>query len=200
MRTILRAGVVTAVVLSAGLAVAESSGGEGAGEQAPDYARRGWYVGGGVVGAFEEFDLGSAADQSNFVGYGFRGGYRVHPRIAAEMSFERYTKADLDVLGQSALEIDGWSLTANAKGYALTGRVQPYALLGLGTLYLNVEDQLGLGLSDDQAAFALRFGGGIDAYVTRHIVLNVEASYLLPTGDLDDFPLVPLSGSFQYRF
>ena len=130
----------------------------------------------------------------------FADGGRVHPRIATEMSFERYTKADLDVLGQSALEIDGWSLTANAKGYALTGRIQPYGLLGLGTLYLNVEDQLGLGLSDDQAAFALRFGGGIDAYVTRSIVLNVEASYLLPTGDLDDFPLVPLSGSIQYRF
>jgi len=200
MRTILPAGFVTVMMLSTGLAAAEPSGGEAAREQSLDYARRGAYLGVGVVGAFEQFDLGAAADQSDFIGYGFRAGYRLHPNVAAEMSFERYTEADLDVLGTSVLDIDGWSITANAKGYPLTGRFQPYGLLGLGALYLNAEDQLGLGFSDDQAAFALRFGGGVDAYVTKNIVLNVEASYLLPTGDLDDFPLVPVSGSIQYRF
>ena len=172
--------------------------------QDPDYARSGAYVGAGGFGAFENFDGTGPLDVDDSWGLNARVGYRFHPRFAAEIQYEWYDDFEIDVLGFTVAEVDGWSLTANGKAYLLTGRIQPYALLGGG--YLEGElDTSGLGISADDNAFMWRFGGGFDIYAVggqgqEHIVLSLEATYLLPIAELDDLEFWTIGVGLQYRF
>jgi hypothetical protein len=54
--------------------------------------------------------------------------------------------------------------------------------------------------SDEDGAFVSRYGGGIDVYVTKNIVLTAESAWVLPTGGLDDLTQVQIVGAIQYRF
>ena len=54
--------------------------------------------------------------------------------------------------------------------------------------------------SIEEGGFAARFGGGIDFYVTRNIMITTEVAYVLPTGQLDDLDQMQLGGALQYRF
>ena len=47
-----------------------------------------------------------------------------------------------------------------------------------------------VGLSVEETDFAARFGAGFEVYATEHIVINLDASYVLPTGSLEDFDYV----------
>ena len=96
--------------------------------------------------------------------------------------------------------VDSWILTGNVKFYPLTDRVQPFILAGLGLAQVKVEDSLGLGIEETESDFALRFGGGVDYYATRNIVLSVDVSYVLPTGDIDRSDYVSFGWGLQYRF
>lgn len=51
-----------------------------------------------------------------------------------------------------------------------------------------------------ESGFAARFGGGIDIYITRNFYGALDASYVLPTGDVDDFDMVSIGWGFGYRF
>ena len=87
----------------------------------------------------------------------------------------------------------------------LTGRYQPFLLLGGGMTSVDAKltkDNVGLGLSSNQNenSFTMRFGGGIDLYATEHVVVSLEADYVLPTGDLNALDYVTVSWGFQYRF
>jgi hypothetical protein len=48
--------------------------------------------------------------------------------------------------------------------------------------------------------FAMRFGGGIDLYATKHIVVSAESSYVLPFEGLEDFDYVSIGLGLEYRF
>ena len=181
------------------------------------YARRGLYIGAGGVYALEQFDLSSGTvsvagspvhlDVNGGDSWGAEGrvGYRFHPNVAAEGQLQYYDEFGLDLhaspgsSGQVAT-LDGMSVMGNVKGYPLTGRVQPYVLGGIGLLWLQLEDAFGFGLEDNAVAFAGHVGVGVDAYLTDNLLLNLEASYLLPTGDLSDFRMIPISLGMQYRF
>jgi opacity protein-like surface antigen len=182
------------------LATAAGAGAQPETHGAEDYARTGLYLGLGATYTPQVFDLPSGIDATGSAGLGARVGYRLHPHVATELAFEYYDNFELDAGGVDFAEINGWTIGANAKGYPLTGRIQPYALLGLGALHLDAEDTLGLGVSDDATEFAARFGAGVDLYATRNLAVNVEVSYVLPTGDLDDFPVLPLTFGVKYRF
>jgi hypothetical protein len=54
--------------------------------------------------------------------------------------------------------------------------------------------------SDEDGAFASRFGGGIDIFITRHVFLTADAAYVLPTGHLSELKQVQIGGALQYRF
>ena len=43
-------------------------------------------------------------------------------------------------------------------------------------------------------------GGGLDYYFTPHIVGTVDMTYVLPVGDLSDFPYISGGLGLQYRF
>ena len=185
------------------------------------YARRGWLVGAGGSYAMETFEddvesefqsvLGSTVSFSadNSFGVNGRAGYRCHPRFSVEVEVEWLDGFEADIsdstLGKIAtFDIEPWVFTVNTKGYLLTGRYQPFVLLGVGvmTADFEVRDTQGLGLSDsfDEIDFVMRFGGGIDLYATKHVVVSVEADYVLPFANLKDFDYLSIGLGFQYRF
>ena len=191
-----------------------------------DYARRGLYAGVGAAYVIEQFDLPDATlslpespifhyevDGGDSWGAEARVGYRFHPNLAAEGQLQYYDNFGIDVAeaadaspSREFFTLNGLSLMGNVKGYPFTGRVQPYGLVGLGLLWLHAQpprtvyDDLETGFDKHEVGFAGRIGVGIDAYLTQNLLLNVEASYLLPTGDLSDFRMVPISLGVQYRF
>lgn len=195
-----------------------------------DYARRGLYVGVGGAYVIEHFDLPDEIERlpestdsfrdveaGDSWGAEARVGYRVHPNVAAEGQLQYYDNFAIDVAAdgrpesplRKALTLNGLSLMANVKGYPFTGRVQPYGLGGLGLLWIHAQGSHArsddffhtrAGFKDHDVQFAGRLGGGIDGYITQNLLLNVEASFVLPTGSLHDFRMVPISLGVQYRF
>jgi len=184
---------------------------------AEDYDRPGFYLGLAATFAIDYFDIDEIKkaaelnlDATNSWGLNARAGYRLHPNVAAELGFEYYQGFDLNgPEGGDVVEISGWSLMANGKGYVLTGPAQPYGLIGVGMLYLDrnpsfsrtVFNPRGDFRQDQQdLAFATRFGVGVDLYAFRDVVFNTEYAFTLPTGDLNDFWFTSLSFGLQYRF
>jgi hypothetical protein len=175
-------------------------------EEKPDYARPGVYAGVGFTRAVETFDLdaedaGIEPGDSNALDA--RLGYRILPWLAGEVGFQYYDKFNLDLVGQDYAKLDGWSVTGNAKGYLLQGRIQPYGLLGAGVIQFNVNGKapgVQFGGDDDVIDFVVRVGGGLDAYITEHLVFYFETGYMLPPIDLDDYSFITLTSGLQVRF
>lgn len=184
-----------------------------------EYARPGWQLGVGGSYAIETFEddvdvppvPGPPPSVSVDDSFGIQGraGYRCHERFSADVEVEWIHGFDADAsqsgVGKIAKgEIEPIVVTANLKGYLLTGRYQPFLLVGGGFMRADetVHDTsaaLGLSDSDDKLRLAFRFGGGVDLYATRHIVLSAEADYVLPTGSLD-YDYVSVGLGLQYRF
>jgi opacity protein-like surface antigen len=202
MRRTVQLAVLGAIfmVVAPGLAPAEEGG-------SSTYARTGPYLGIAFAYGIENFDLSDVEDAfdtdigtSDSLGLDVRAGYRLHPNFAVEGNFQYFDEFRFDVSGLDIAEGEAWSFTGNAKGYLLTDRFQPYGILGIGVLQAELGDTIGIGLSEEQAAFMARFGGGLDCYATENVIFNAEFSYVLPAGDLDAFQFIPLVFGIQYRF
>lgn len=173
-----------------------------------DFARNGFYLGvAGSVGIYTELQnelenqfFGDAdADVDPAPGVFAQAGYRFHPNFAGDVSFEWISTANIsgDFVSSDA-QVDRTLVgMANLKGYMLTGRVQPFGAVGLGYMNTRVE---GLGQSEDEGRFAARLGGGVDLYLTEHILGTVGASYVIPDDDLHDFAYVSVILGLGYRF
>jgi opacity protein-like surface antigen len=137
-------------------------------------------------------------------------GYRCDPRVSADVQVEWIEEFDADAsvagLGTVAsITAESLVVTANAKGYLLTGRFQPFLLFGLGgmTVEFEARDHVGAGLrvSEHEEGFATRFGGGLDVYATKNLVVTMGVDYLLPFGkDVEDFDFLSIGGGVEYRF
>jgi opacity protein-like surface antigen len=178
-----------------------------------DYARDGFYAAAGVLGgsytqiedevedALAALGYSASIDADTAVGFELFGGYRFHPNFAVEAEFEMLPQADIDLGGFGRFaKLETWTITGNVKAFVLTGRVQPFALVGIGAMRAEVDDTLGLGLSESDSGFAARFGGGLDFYITENIVVSAGVDYLLPAGDVEDLDYVSFGGGLQYRF
>jgi len=188
-----------------------------------DFARRGWMIGVAGSYAIETFEdeaerdfqkeLGPAVQLSADNAFGFYGrvGYRCHKRFSAEVGVEWLSGFDADLtqpgfvqLGK--VEYEPLVVTANAKGYLMTGRYQPFLLVGAGVMTADRKLRDTVGLSPAQAddesdnAFTMRFGGGVDLYATKNVVVTMEAGYVLPFGNLDALDYITVTWGFQYRF
>jgi len=169
----------------------------------------------------QDASVGAGADNSP--GFDMRVGYRIHPNFALEGDLQYFTGFDVNIdklslngqnipipsqVNTKVGSIDTLAMTVNAKGYALTGRIQPYGLLGFGFMRASFDPNIEGAQSQDDTSFALRFGAGVDLYATEYVVVNLEASYLLPTSDYkfgEGDPglggdIIPIAVGIQYRF
>ena len=177
---------------------------QGALAQEDDFARSGGYL--GISGTYAG-DASRVKNLSeNSLGINARVGLRLAPNIAVEGEFEHLDGFDVAVAGTPIGIIESWVLTGNVKGLLLTGRIQPYFVAGMGVLRAKFVDTGGtLGSLDFPAqtrdtGFAVRLGGGVDVYVTRHLVVTLGASYVIPTGGVEDLDFLSVAFGAQYRF
>jgi Outer membrane protein beta-barrel domain len=163
-----------------------------------EYGRPGAYVGVGALWAEPDVDRLDGADGT--AGVDARAGYRLHRLVAVEGQVQYFDEVSGDVdtpFGTADVDLTGVAFSSNGKVYPLSGRVQPYGLVGFGASYFSGDAALeGLTVSGSAVDFNVRGGGGVDVYLSPHVVLNAEATYLR----IDDSGLVPLALGAQYRF
>jgi len=141
---------------------------------------KGFYLGGGVAYAWENFDGGFNFDDA--WGLNAFAGYRFMRHIALEGNFNWYDDFESDSFN---VDVEIWTLMVDAKGMypVYNDRLVPYLRAGVG--YMDAEADAGAFDADDED-FAINFGGGLDYYVTDQISLGLDGKYVWGTGDLDD--------------
>ncbi len=193
---------VASWLLGAALCLAFASQASAQQDQRDDlFAHEGIYVGLGGLFALENFDRDAAiADDALDIGAGdgggfeMRGGYRMHPNFAGEVLFQWYSGFSVNDRATDINDhFNGWSLTANAKGYPLLGRIQPYAVAGIGALVFNEK-------RGNDHGFVARMGGGIDVFISDAVVVDLEIVYMFPAGSLDDYQFTTFTAGIQYRY
>jgi opacity protein-like surface antigen len=162
-------------------------------EENNDPARNGPILGVGGLWAIDNFDgIGLATDTSG--GYNIHVGYRFNKWVATDLHIERYQEFDAP-----PGEVNGWAVGLNARGYALHGPIQPFGLIGMNYLDLETTNNTAPNPEKTDDGPALRFGIGLDWYVTPKIVLTTDASYMLGLGEVGDYDIAVLSAGFTYR-
>lgn len=164
-----------------------------------EFARRGFYAGGGLSVVDERFrafeHVGHDADELR-PGLNLIAGYRFHPRGAVELAAHTYAAFEVEIVGGPDGEVEGQALTAALKGYFSTSHFQPYGLLGAG----RAETANSAGVGAEGQDLVLVLGAGADYYFGPDLALVVEAAYFQPRGDTDGFAFQPLTVGLVYRF
>jgi len=173
-------------------------------EEESEFARNGFYLGANIIGgSYVRIDsIDDDLETDPAPGFGLYGGYRMSPAIALEGQYQLLTKTDVDLDGSSnSSDLEVWTFTGNIKIFLWPERFQPYALIGLGAMRADFDDLAGLDVGGSETGFTFRFGGGLDFYITKHVVAQLGVNYLLPADtDLEDLDYVSYGGGIQYRF
>lgn len=151
------------------------------------------------------FGPGTSTDVDNSWGLNGRVGYRAHEHFSVETQFEWLNRIELDsrVLGgmKQKTEISLFALTGNLKGYLLgRGKVQPYVVGGAGWGQSRTNPRGAGGPNERDDGFVYRLGAGVDLYGKPDIALSLEASYVVPEGNLDDLEYVSIGAGLTLRF
>lgn len=165
----------------------------------PEYSKAGPYLGLGAAFGFDDFDLSDYFDIDPAYGLDVWAGYRFHPHVAAETQIEYLNGFKTELHGFELSKNQTVTWTTNLKAFLLTGRFQPFAYVGIGLGWQQIELSI-VDRSADFLGFAARFGGGVDFYITEHLALQANASYVLPTGELDGFGYTSMVVGAQFRF
>jgi opacity protein-like surface antigen len=216
-----------ALILAGGLAgTAQAAGPDDEG-----FGHTGFYFGVGGAAGLELFedsledianDEGVDLDIEQSWAINARAGYRLASWVALELMYEYLDSFQIDVdsvdvggppipVGTTLADYSTHTGTLNLKLIVPTWRIQPYLLLGAGGQYFDLEASplvqgTELDFGDSGWAFAGRPGLGIDVYLTKHILLNAEASGVLSTSspdtvpDIGDLFYLSVGGGLQYRF
>lgn len=161
-------------------------------EEEIDYQRTAWYLVGSVAFADTLFD-----NQPNFGtgwGFQFRGGFRAIEHFAVELEYEYFGHL-LTRDGSPRAKVELNAFTVNTKIPFFSGQLQPFIHYGLGAIFVSSDLEL-----SNPSDFAMRFGGGLDIYLTDHIILNTTIDYLRGFGDVDDYRWLSISAGVGYRF
>lgn len=168
------------------------------------YSRSGFLLGLGANYLLENFDTSLEVD--NGEGLYALIGYRFHPHASVELRGEWLAgfdvRADEPSGGSLDAELDGYLITVGPKLYPFTGSVQPFVGIGVGVFHAELEG-LGRGggpIDSDANSIVFRFAGGLDYFISENFVLNVEAAYVEPGGDLDGLGFGSLSAGATFRF
>ncbi len=184
--------------------------------QSGDFNRAGVYVGVNGVYAHPLFedsvqDINPTLGLDDTGGLNARLGLRLLSFIAIEAQYEwidgflvsSSTVGDVVTLGAH-------NLTGNLRLHIPVWRVDPYILGGIGATFWKADFASSFPASDENGTgFAGRVGGGIDFYLTKHIVLNAEVTAALTTRtfdvpstsqDLDNLYYLSVSAGLVYRF
>ncbi len=195
-------------------AAAENQGTSSSGKES--YSHKGFYLGAGGTFAIQMFNnkVEEVTNQTVELGqtYGANAhmGYRALSWLSTGIDYEFLNGFQAKIAGRDALLFKGHVVTGDLKFHFIPkGPVQPNILIGFGSMKYAIKDELGLGLSGGQWAFAARLGGGVDFYLTRHFLLNAEGSAVLTTNDITNpTSLESVTGlyyfstqfNFQYRW
>lgn len=213
MKRIHRLAVVAALFLLPAAALADPHE-EAKEAKKPGFARRGFYVGVNAAYGFGNFyenaieaDVPFSINVNNAAGLNARVGYRILSFLAVEAHYEWMNDFQLKVAGLDILDQTTHTVTGNLKLLLPLWRFQPYLLLGAGGQYYDINDKL-TGLFDDsQWVFAARPALGVDLYITRNVVFNVEGAGVIALSDLsgqlsgvETLPYVSISAGLQWRF
>ena len=159
------------------------------------------YAGAGLSYGVQNFDRDEATNVDDAYGGNFWLGYRLADFWSLETQVEYLNGFDLTFAG---LDGDGDYITAtiNAKFYPLArmvpGRIEPFVFLGAGAGRIQVS--VG-GRSDiEEVAFLTRAGGGVDVYVVENVAVQLSASFVQPTQDLNNFSYTSTMIGIQYSF
>ena len=178
---------------------------------ADDFDRPGWFVGagGGLAVDFLEKAISDATGGLVEITPGgsvnVRGGYRVLSWLAFEGMYEGHYGLTTEIAGIDAGSLTNHSLLFNTKFIVPTWRIQPYLGLGVGAQQHSIEDAV----PGDPARwdFMFRAGFGIDTYITKHWVANLELAPAVSVRTYSRIPSRPtdnvtltFSGGIQYRF
>jgi opacity protein-like surface antigen len=207
-----RSSIVTAALLClviTGVAQADS-------EQS-EYLRRGFYGGLAGVVAIENFD--GSGDREQAYGFEMQVGYRATSIFSFEVDLEyakqfEYEPGEvLNPAGRlgpetvTTLIITGnLKANANLESWGVTPRLQPYGKIGFGGFNARFDADPYDGVGPyDKTDIAMKVGGGVDFYVTRAIVINVEARYNMLLGqdvylDFDGLDYLAFGFGAQLRF
>lgn len=218
--------MATATLLVAGAAHAE------------EFFRKGFYLNGSMAYGFNQMDTSTFVDSFRISsppfdafdswGLNVRAGSQVYSWLAFELEYEWMKRLVLELPPGSSGTVGGGTgplaapstalyslsyepdiITVNAKFVLPFWRVQPYVLIGGGIALYDVEASVPYNsFSRSGQGFAFRGGGGIDVYITKHIAVNVESTYLLNTSSfeiytvpaIDNLYYVSLSGGITYHF
>jgi opacity protein-like surface antigen len=157
---------------------------------AQDWDRTGLYAQFNGVTSFESFDGVPSSAFDTAVGVGGRLGFRLSRNFAVESMVE-WSGDFVDCCGA---DLTSTLVAMNGRYYVLTDQWQPYVTAGLGWGFADVNP----GPSED--GFVLRFGGGLDYYISETWGLTGEFAYDVATGDLDDFNYMTLGWGAFIRF
>lgn len=194
-------------------------------EKKPGFARWGPYLGLNAAYGMSVFndpfkDLLSLPEvplsSGNSPGLNTRVGLRFLKFIAIEAQYEWFRGFDLSLVSPFNLELGQLSnhtLTGNLKLFLPIWRVQPYVMGGIGASWWKAEGKvLQALLAEKGNGFAGRAGGGVELYLTRQIVLDIEATVVMFTKDFetrdffgtpttfDRFYYLSTSAGLSYRF
>ena len=163
-----------------------------------------FYVGGGYNYAFENFrDELNDFDWDNTWGLDFKAGYFFCEYLALEVMFQylddfEYKESGLIGYDQYLYSYDykatisGYNVTLNGKGLIpIDGVVRPYGVLGLGYASGKARERIiiaGVTVTESEGKSDLwgRAGAGLDIFLDRQFALEVEVTYNLGFGDLED--------------
>ena len=193
-------------------------------EPEPDYNRLGPYLGLGASYYVENFGSGEYhvenggpvnVDFEDTWGFNARGGWRFLPWLAAEGVYEYASNFRANLSRATPGRPGGGDVgtakapsntfTVNAKGILPLGRVQPYLSGGIGFVNVRIRSistsQRDFDdVSRSQTDFAGRVAAGSDVFITEHIGLFVEGSYLMPIDKLQQFNYFGVHFGGKYAF
>jgi opacity protein-like surface antigen len=144
-----------------------------------DPAETGFYLGGGVAYAWENFD--GDFDFDDAWGLNAFAGYRFMRYIALEGNFNWYDDFESD---STSADVEIWTLMLDLRAMypVYNDRLVPYLRIGGG--YMDAKATAG-SLDASNEDFAFNLGGGLDYYVTDQVSIGLDGKYVVGTGDLD---------------